>query len=69
MRSRQGTSTKLTIMNDDMSNELRIAFFGTPEFAVPTLEAVAREHDVVLVVAQPEPGVAGLLPPVASTEA
>jgi len=33
---------------------LRIVFFGTPEFAVPSLEAVAREHDVVLAVAQPD---------------
>jgi methionyl-tRNA formyltransferase len=32
---------------------LRIVFFGTPQFAVPTLEAVARAHEVVLVVAQP----------------
>jgi methionyl-tRNA formyltransferase len=33
---------------------MRIVFFGTPDFAVPTLEAVAREHEVVLVVAQPD---------------
>jgi methionyl-tRNA formyltransferase len=33
---------------------LRIVFFGTPDFAVPTLEALAREHDVALVVAQPD---------------
>jgi methionyl-tRNA formyltransferase len=33
---------------------LRLIFFGTPEFAVPSLEALAREHDVVLVVAQPD---------------
>ena len=33
---------------------MRIVFFGTPEFAVPSLEAVAREHEVVLVVAQPD---------------
>lgn len=33
---------------------MRVAFFGTPEFAVPTLDAVAREHEVVLVVAQPD---------------
>jgi methionyl-tRNA formyltransferase len=33
---------------------LRLAFFGTPEFAVPALEALAREHDVALVVAQPD---------------
>ena len=33
---------------------MRIIFFGTPEFAVPTLEALAREHDIALVVAQPD---------------
>jgi methionyl-tRNA formyltransferase len=33
---------------------LRIVFFGTPEFAVPTLQALAREHEIALVVAQPD---------------
>jgi methionyl-tRNA formyltransferase len=33
---------------------LRIVFFGTPEFALPTLDAVAAAHEVVLVVAQPD---------------
>jgi methionyl-tRNA formyltransferase len=33
---------------------LRILFLGTPQFAVPTLDAVAREHEIVLVVAQPD---------------
>jgi methionyl-tRNA formyltransferase len=33
---------------------LRLIFFGTPEFAVPTLEALARDHDIALVVAQPD---------------
>jgi methionyl-tRNA formyltransferase len=33
---------------------LRLVFFGTPEFAVPALEALVREHDIVLVVAQPD---------------
>jgi methionyl-tRNA formyltransferase len=33
---------------------VRLVFFGTPEFAVPSLEAVVRAHDVVLVVAQPD---------------
>ncbi|MDP9191643.1 MAG: methionyl-tRNA formyltransferase [Acidobacteriota bacterium] len=33
---------------------MRILFMGTPDFAVPTLEAVAGEHEVVLVVAQPD---------------
>ena len=29
-------------------------FFGTPDFAVPSLDAVASEHEVALVVAQPD---------------
>ena len=33
---------------------MRIVFFGTPDFAVPTLDAIAREHEVLLVVAQPD---------------
>jgi methionyl-tRNA formyltransferase len=33
---------------------LRVVFFGTPEFAVPTLEALARQHEIALVVAQPD---------------
>jgi methionyl-tRNA formyltransferase len=34
---------------------VRIAFFGTPEFAVPTLEALlGSAHEVVLVVTQPD---------------
>jgi methionyl-tRNA formyltransferase len=33
---------------------VRVLFFGTPQFAVPTLDAIAREHDVALVVAQPD---------------
>ena len=33
---------------------MRIVFFGTPEFAVPSLEALAREHEIALVVAQPD---------------
>jgi len=33
---------------------MRVVFLGTPSFAVPTLEAVAREHEVVLVIAQPD---------------
>jgi len=34
---------------------VRIAFFGTPEFAVPTLEALLHSaHQVVLVVTQPD---------------
>jgi methionyl-tRNA formyltransferase len=33
---------------------VRIVFFGTPEFAVPSLEALAARFQVVLVVAQPD---------------
>ena len=33
---------------------MRIIFLGTPEFAVPTLEALAREHEIAMVVAQPD---------------
>ena len=33
---------------------MRIVFLGTPEFAVPTLVALAKEHEIVLVVAQPD---------------
>jgi len=34
---------------------MRIAFFGTPEFAVPSLKALVNAgHEVVLVVAQPD---------------
>ena len=36
------------------SPTLRLVFFGTPEFAVPTLEALAREHEIALIVAQPD---------------
>jgi methionyl-tRNA formyltransferase len=33
---------------------MRVVFFGTPEFAVPALEAIAARFDVALVVAQPD---------------
>ncbi|MCU1245234.1 MAG: methionyl-tRNA formyltransferase [Acidobacteria bacterium] len=33
---------------------MRLLFLGTPDFAVPALDAVAREHEIVLVVAQPD---------------
>ena len=48
---------------------MRIVFLGTPQFAVPTLDALASEHDIALVVAQPDkPAGRGLhthAPPVA----
>lgn len=34
--------------------KLRVLFMGTPDFAVPSLEALARRHDVVAVVTQPD---------------
>jgi methionyl-tRNA formyltransferase len=33
---------------------VRIVFFGSPEFAVPSLAAVAAEHEVVAVITQPD---------------
>jgi methionyl-tRNA formyltransferase len=33
---------------------MRLIFLGTPAFAVPTLEAVARKHEVVSVITQPD---------------
>ncbi len=33
---------------------MRVVFMGTPDFAVPTLEALASRHDVVAVVTQPD---------------
>lgn len=33
---------------------MRIVFFGSPAFALPSLQAVAREHQVVAVVSQPD---------------
>lgn len=33
---------------------MRIVFMGTPEFAVPTLEAIIQHHEVVCVVTQPD---------------
>jgi methionyl-tRNA formyltransferase len=33
---------------------MRVVFFGSPAFALPSLEAVAREHQVLAVVSQPD---------------
>jgi methionyl-tRNA formyltransferase len=33
---------------------VRLLFFGTPEFAVPTLVRLAEEHEVVAVISQPD---------------
>jgi methionyl-tRNA formyltransferase len=32
---------------------MRIIFMGTPDFAVPALDALARGHEVVAVYSQP----------------
>ena len=37
-----------------VTTRLRILFYGTPEFALPTFEAVLRHHDIVAVVTQPD---------------
>ncbi len=51
-------------------DRLRVALFGTPEFALPTLDALHAHHDVALVVAQPDRpvgrGRAVTAPPVAA---
>jgi methionyl-tRNA formyltransferase len=33
---------------------MRVVFLGTPEFAVPSLEALRREHEVIAVFTQPD---------------
>ena len=33
---------------------MRIVFMGTPEFSVPILESLIENHEVVLVVTQPD---------------
>jgi methionyl-tRNA formyltransferase len=37
-----------------VANRFRVLFYGTPEFALPTLEAVLARHEVVAVVTQPD---------------
>jgi methionyl-tRNA formyltransferase len=37
-----------------VTNRLKVLFYGTPAFALPTLDAVLRHHDVVAVVTQPD---------------
>ncbi len=38
----------------ERASKLRVALFGTSDFAVPALRALAREHDVMLAVTQPD---------------
>lgn len=53
-----------------MTAPLRVAFFGSPAYALPSLDRLAAEHDVVLVVTQPDApagrGMALRPPPVAA---
>jgi methionyl-tRNA formyltransferase len=37
-----------------VTNRLKVLFYGTPAFALPTLEAILRHHDVVAIVTQPD---------------
>jgi methionyl-tRNA formyltransferase len=37
-----------------LDNRFRVLFYGTPDFALPTLEAVLARHDVVAAVTQPD---------------
>jgi methionyl-tRNA formyltransferase len=41
-------------VNAARPRRLRVALFGTPAFALPTLEALLARHEVALVVAQPD---------------
>lgn len=53
--TRVGSGLRATaILISSTIPRLRIVFFGTPAFAVPTLNAVAAGHEVSLVVAQPD---------------
>lgn len=37
-----------------MTSPLKIAFFGSPAYALPALDRLHREHEIVLVVGQPD---------------
>jgi methionyl-tRNA formyltransferase len=41
-------------MSEASGKGLRVVFMGSPEFAVPSLRAVHRQHRVVMVVTQPD---------------
>jgi len=40
-------------LDNEEGAEMRVIFMGTPEFSVPALEALHREHEVVCVYCQP----------------
>jgi methionyl-tRNA formyltransferase len=52
--SRRTASPKTPRTGRTPCSRLKILFYGTPEFALPTLEALLRHHDVVAVVTQPD---------------
>jgi methionyl-tRNA formyltransferase len=37
-----------------MANKLKVIFFGTPQFVVPILEAIAKTHEIIAVVTTPD---------------
>src|SRR5690349_12688943 len=41
-------------MTQEAAHMAKIVFMGTPDFAVPTLQALIRDHDVIGVVTQPD---------------
>ncbi len=50
-------------LRDETGRRLRVAAFGSPEFAVPSIERLAMEHDLVLVVSQSDkPAGRGMAP-------
>ena len=59
-RSRRRASPKTPVLTPSPSDvrcspaSMRVLFYGTPEFALPTLEALLRHHEVVGVVTQPD---------------
>jgi methionyl-tRNA formyltransferase len=49
-----GRADKVDTMSRLEGRRLRVVFMGSPEFAVPSLEALQAAHDVVAVVTQPD---------------
>lgn len=44
----------MVLCQEKRSKFVRVVFMGTPEFAVPSLEALAAKHEVVLVLTRPD---------------
>ena len=49
-----GTDERPGAGKDPAGRRLRVIFMGTPEFAVPSLRALAAAHDVALVLTRPD---------------